>query len=70
MLLLNCRACDDIMTLTEQSRTCACGHARGQLQGQLPVVRGARVLELAWEDYDKSKVGSRVRLVVVRDVEC
>jgi len=69
MLLLNCRACDDIQTLTEEVRVCACGNARGWLVGNLPVVQGARVLELKWEDYDKSKVGSKLRIRVLHDVE-
>jgi hypothetical protein len=69
MLLLNCRVCDDVLTLTEQPRSCSCGNATGQLLGQLPIVKGARLLELSWESYDKSKVGSRLRLVVLKDVD-
>jgi hypothetical protein len=60
LVLLNCRACDDIIRLLEQRRRCACGASSGQLDAAgEPRIEGrhAELMELDWEDYDAGRGG-------------
>ena len=54
MKLLNCTRCDDVVKLVDKERACECGLSRGRvLEDSCVELHGpARILIIAWEDYD------------------